>query len=147
MRITESVKNALKPVLLIFWKAHSFNTLLPRIESAVEKFNMAREQQYQAEEDQERYSLDKIVGNCPKIVDMKNQILKVAKAEASVLILGESGTGKEVVARAIHYNSRRCNKPLMIVDCSTIVPNLIESECLDMRKGLSLERTKRKKEN
>ncbi len=142
----ESVKHALQAGAFDFFeKPIRFNTLLARIESAIEKFNMAREQQYQAEEDQERYSLDKIVGNCPKIIDMKNQIVRVAKTEASVLILGESGTGKELVAKAVHYNSRRCNKPLMIVDCSTITPTLIESELFGHEKGAFTGAYKKKK--
>lgn len=133
---TESVKQALQAGAFDFFeKPIRFNTLMPRIESAIEKFDLAREQQYQTEEDQEKYSLEKIVGTSQKIIDLKNQILKVAKTEAPVLILGESGTGKELVARAIHFNSSRCNKPMMIVDCSTITPTLIESELFGHEKG------------
>lgn len=143
---TESVKQALRAGAFDFFeKPIRFNSLLPRIESAIEKFNTTREQQYQAEEDQEKYSLDKIVGNNSKIVDMKNQILKVAKTEASVLILGESGTGKELVAKALHYNSSRCNKTLMVVDCSTITPTLIESELFGHEKGSFTGAHKKKK--
>ncbi len=143
---TDSVKSALQAGAFDFFeKPIRFNTLLPRIESAIEKFNTTREQQYQAEEDQERYSLNKIVGNSCKVIQMKNQVMKVAKAEASVLILGESGTGKELVARAIHYHSLRCNKPLMIVDCSTIAPTLIESELFGHEKGAFTGAFKKKK--
>jgi len=119
--------------------------LLPRIESAIEKFNATREQYYQSEEQQEKFALDKIIGSSPVILQLKENIKRVAKTEATVLILGESGTGKELVAKAIHYNSHRKDKPLMIADCSTITPTLIESELFGHEKGAFTGAYKRKK--
>ena len=128
-----------------FEKPIRFNMLLPRIESAIEKFNATREQYYQSEEQQEKFALEKIVGVSPIMLELKENIKKIAATEATVLILGESGTGKELVAKAIHYNSRRREKPLMIADCSTITPSLIESELFGHEKGAFTGAYKRKK--
>jgi len=142
----ENIKQALREGAFDFFeKPIKFNFLLPRIESAIEKFNATREQLYQSEEEQEKFSLDKIIGSSPVMLELKENIKKVAKTEATILILGESGTGKELVAKAIHYNSIRKDKPLMIADCSTITPSLIESELFGHEKGAFTGAYKRKK--
>lgn len=128
-----------------FDKPLKYRLLLQRIESAVERFKLSRERKYQAEEEQQKFTLDKIIGKSPKMLAMLERIEKVAKTEAPVLILGESGTGKELVAKVIHYNSRRQDKSLMIADCSTITPSLIESELFGHEKGAFTGAIKRKK--
>ncbi|MBI5042247.1 MAG: sigma-54 factor interaction domain-containing protein, partial [Nitrospirae bacterium] len=60
---------------------------------------------------------------------------KVSKTDATVLISGETGTGKELVAKAIHENSLRSKKPFVVIDCSAIARNLIESELFGHEKG------------
>ncbi|MDH3332575.1 MAG: sigma-54 dependent transcriptional regulator, partial [Desulfobulbaceae bacterium] len=60
---------------------------------------------------------------------------RVSKTNANILILGESGTGKELVARAIHYTSLRVDKPFIPIDCTTIPPELMESELFGYEKG------------
>jgi two-component system response regulator AtoC len=143
---TENIKQALREGAFDFFeKPIKFNFLLPRIESAIEKFNATREQYYQSEEEQEKFALNKIIGSSPNMLKLKENIIKVAKTEATILILGESGTGKELVAKAIHYNSIRKDKPLMIADCSTITPSLIESELFGHEKGAFTGAYKRKK--
>ena len=62
-------------------------------------------------------------------------IQTVAETDTTVLITGKSGTGKELVAKALHYSSRRKNKPLVSVNCGTITENLIESELFGHKKG------------
>ncbi len=76
-----------------------------------------------------------LVGESPKILKVFNAIDKVAKTDSTVLITGESGTGKELIARAIHYNSARCNKPMVVINCGAIPGELLESELFGHEKG------------
>jgi len=76
-----------------------------------------------------------IIGSSPKMQDIYRLILKVSPTDSTVLITGESGTGKELIARAIHYNSLRINKPFMTVDCGSLVETLFESELFGHVKG------------
>ncbi len=79
--------------------------------------------------------LDEIIGTSPEIVEIAKLIGQVAKSDAAVLIFGESGTGKELVARAIHRNSRRRNKPCLSVNCAALAETLLESELFGHEKG------------
>ena len=76
-----------------------------------------------------------LIGNSPMINDINNMIEQVADTMASVLILGESGTGKEVIARNIHAQSNRCDKPFVPINCGAIPADLLESELFGHEKG------------
>jgi len=76
-----------------------------------------------------------IVGTSKAMERVFRLIGAVAPTASTVLITGESGTGKELVARAIHYNSPRRDKPFVVVDCGTLAGELIESELFGYRKG------------
>ncbi|MEC8102898.1 MAG: sigma-54 dependent transcriptional regulator [Pseudomonadota bacterium] len=76
-----------------------------------------------------------IIGSCEPMQLLFRKIAKVAPTDATVLIQGESGTGKELVAKAIHNQSRRANKPLISVNCAAIPETLIESELFGHEKG------------
>ncbi|HMP78662.1 MAG TPA: sigma 54-interacting transcriptional regulator [Pirellulaceae bacterium] len=76
-----------------------------------------------------------LVGGSPQIVELKSKIARVAKAAGSVLIRGESGSGKELVARAIHRQSPRADRPLLTVNCAAIPRELMESQLFGHRKG------------
>jgi DNA-binding NtrC family response regulator len=76
-----------------------------------------------------------IVGNSPSLLKVLDNILLVAAAPISVLILGESGTGKERVAQTIHQKSDRRQKPLVVVNCAALPSDLIESELFGHEKG------------
>mgnify|MGYP000153254052 FL=1 len=76
-----------------------------------------------------------IIGSCEPMRLLFRKIAKVAPTDATVLIQGESGTGKELVAKAIHNQSRRADKPLISVNCAAIPETLIESELFGHEKG------------
>ncbi len=76
-----------------------------------------------------------IVGEHSGMQDLYRQIRKVAPTEMTVLIQGESGTGKELVAKAIHQNSLRANKPFVAINCASLPENLLESELFGHLKG------------
>lgn len=76
-----------------------------------------------------------IVGRSPKFAEAMELVKIVAPSDTSALILGESGTGKELIAQAIHQMSPRKNKPLVVVNCGALPPNLIESELFGHEKG------------
>lgn len=76
-----------------------------------------------------------LVGNSRAIQNVRQMMQQVADTEASVLILGESGTGKEVVARNLHYNSKRREAPFVPVNCGAIPAELLESELFGHEKG------------
>ena len=76
-----------------------------------------------------------LIGISPKMQRVYKMIEKVSQHNYPVLILGESGTGKELVARSVHYSGPRKNKPFVPVDCSGLVPTLIESELFGYVKG------------
>ncbi len=82
-----------------------------------------------------RYSFENIIGKSKKMQDVFEMIRKVAPVTANVLIEGKSGTGKELVAKAIHFNSPRHDKPFIAVNCSALAENLLESELFGHEKG------------
>jgi two-component system response regulator PilR (NtrC family) len=83
----------------------------------------------------EIYTLEQIVGECPKVQDLKQLIQTVAKTDARVLVLGESGTGKELVAGALHSLSPRSRKSYVRINCAAIPETLLESELFGHEKG------------
>jgi DNA-binding NtrC family response regulator len=82
-----------------------------------------------------RYRLENITGASPGMQNVYRLIAKCAPTNSTVLLTGESGTGKELVARAIHYNSLRKDRPFVPVDCNALSENLLESELFGHVKG------------
>lgn len=76
-----------------------------------------------------------IIGSCPQMLEVFRFIDNVSKTDATVLILGESGTGKELVAKSIHNNSLRKEKSFIVINCTAIPENLLESELFGFEKG------------
>lgn len=82
-----------------------------------------------------RNNASELTGVSPAITELREEIERVAKSDAKVLISGESGAGKEVVARAIHANSRRAAKPFVAVNCAGLPETLLESELFGHVRG------------
>jgi Nif-specific regulatory protein len=82
-----------------------------------------------------KYQFDNIIGSSPAMLDVLSTIAQVASSRATVLILGETGCGKELIAKAIHYNSPRADKPMVRVNCAALSPQLLESELFGHVEG------------
>jgi len=83
----------------------------------------------------QRYGFDQVVGHSKKMQEVFKNIHTVLDTHVTVCIQGESGTGKELLARAIHFNGPRKNKPFIAVNCAAIPENLLESELFGHEKG------------
>lgn len=83
----------------------------------------------------ERFQFANILGKSKKMQDIFQCVQDTASTNVNMLILGESGTGKELIAKAIHYNSQRKDKPLIIVNCAALPEELLESEIFGHEKG------------
>ena len=103
------------------------------INRALKEYGLRRSNQLLREEI--RRFTGELLGESNAICDVKNQIEKLAKITSTVLITGESGTGKELVARQIHYQSTRRDKPFVAVNCAAIPRELFESEIFGYEKG------------
>lgn len=105
------------------------------VQKAIESRDLKMENRRLQEEVEERYQFDNIIGKSKEMREIYATIRQIAEKNSTVLIHGESGTGKELVARAIHYNSPRKNKPFVAVNCAAIPETLIESELFGHEKG------------
>ena len=84
---------------------------------------------------EKRYSFGNILGKNSRMQQIYDFISDISNTDSTVLIQGESGTGKELIARAIHFNSHRKNKPFVVANCSAYSQNLLESELFGHEKG------------
>jgi two-component system, NtrC family, response regulator HydG len=109
-------------------KPFSEQELLVRTSKAIETRRLHGQVQMFAQEFKERYHFENIIGRSQAIRDILTRVVKIAPTDATVLITGESGTGKELVARAVHANSRRQDRPFVTVNCAAITESLLESE-------------------
>jgi len=82
-----------------------------------------------------RYRFDNIVGKSPQMQKIFELVEAVADTKATILITGESGTGKELIAKAIHYNSSRRERPFIRINCAALPEGLVESELFGHEKG------------
>lgn len=114
------------------------------IQRALLQADLVNENRQLKEEIKSLYGVDTIISKHPKITEIMGIVRQVADSKATVLIEGESGTGKELVARAIHLNSQRGGFPFIVVNCSAIPKELLESELFGHEKGSFTGATKRK---
>ncbi|KYF96849.1 sigma-54 dependent transcriptional regulator [Sorangium sp. So ce296] len=116
-------------------KPFSEQELLVKVERAIQNRKLTGEVQLLASEFKERYRFENIVGRSQAVREVLGRIVKVAPTDATVLITGESGTGKELVAKAIHANSKRADRPFVPVNCAAISETLLESELFGHARG------------
>ena len=85
----------------------------------------------------ERHRIDSIIGSSGKMMDVFDLVMRAARVKSTVLITGETGSGKELIAKAIHYNSDRADKPFIRVNCSAIPEPLLEAELFGIEKNVA----------
>lgn len=119
--------------------------ILIKIERALQHKSMSQELSILREHVAMSFGFDNIVGVSPLMTKLKETARRIAPTDITTLITGASGTGKELLAKAIHYHSRRRNQRLVIVDCTSIPETLIESELFGHMKGSFTSATETKR--
>ncbi len=105
------------------------------VNKAVSMYRVVKDNRRLREDVSNRYRFDNIIGKSKVMQDVFRTIRKIAPASATVLIEGENGTGKELVARSIHFNGPRRDKPFIAINCSALAETLLESELFGHEKG------------
>ena len=129
---------ALKRGAYYFFEKPIFNNLeqfLTIIRQALKTQEMARELDHLRREVIDKYAFPNIIGKHQKMLEIFEIIDRVAQTDRTVLIEGESGTGKDLIAKTIHYNSPRKNKPFVVVNCGALTETLMTSELFGHTKG------------
>ncbi len=109
--------------------------LIQTVKNAIRTKLLFTENRVLKRELNKRYSFTEIVGNSEALQSVFRIVEKVADTNINILIQGESGTGKELIARALHFQSSRANKPFLAVNCGALPENLLESELFGHTKG------------
>ncbi len=118
--------------------------LLVTVRKAQERISLIKENLRLREELYGQFKIEGIIGKSKKMLKVLDIVRKVTPTSATVLICGESGTGKELIAKAIHYNSPRKDKPFIAINCAAIPENLLESELFGYEPGAFTGATTRK---
>jgi len=118
-----------------FPKPIDIQRLEPAIKNAIKNFDLQRELMLLKETVQREYGFENVISADKKMQDVFKLVSKVLDNDITVLIQGESGTGKELIARAVHYNGLRKDKPFVVVNCASIPRELLESELFGHEKG------------
>jgi DNA-binding NtrC family response regulator len=143
----DDVKAALKLGAYDFiGKPIDFDELHVAIKNALEATSLRTEVQTLRSEVRRTSGYSNVVSVSPKMTELMNFVRKVAASEATtVLIQGESGTGKDLIAKAIHYESSRQEKPFVAINCSAIPETLMEAELFGHEKGAFTDAKQMKK--
>jgi DNA-binding NtrC family response regulator len=94
---------------------------------------------------QARYGFSSILGKSPKMKQVHDLVLEITRSDSTVLIQGESGTGKGLIARIIHYNSQRCDRPFVEANCAIYSEGVLHSELFGHEKGAFTGAVKQKR--
>jgi len=103
--------------------------------NALERRRLDQRISHLSQELRARYNFDAIVGQDPKMLAVLELVAQIADSDATVLVRGESGTGKELIARALHFNSHRRDKPFVPVNCGALPETLLEAELFGHVRG------------
>ena len=143
----DDVKAALKLGAYDFvGKPVDFDELHVTIKNALEATSLRTEVQTLRSEVRRGAGYESVVSVSPKMTELMNFVRKVAASEATtILIQGESGTGKDLIAKAIHYESSRQQKPFVAINCSAIPETLMEAELFGHEKGAFTDAKQMKK--
>src|SRR6266581_4291922 len=143
----DDVKAALKLGAYDFvGKPLDFDELHVAIKNALETTSLRSEVQTLRGEVRRRAGYHNVVSVSPKMIELMNFVRKVAASEATtILIQGESGTGKDLIAKAIHYESSRQDKPFVAINCSAIPETLMEAELFGHERGAFTDAKQMKK--
>lgn len=133
--IESSVKAIKKGAFDYITKPVTAPRLLVSIEKALKLRSLEKENIRLKKELRQKYRYDNLIGTSEPIKKIYDLIEKVADTDGTILISGPTGTGKELIARAIHYNSSRNDKPLVVINCGAIPEELLESELFGHEKG------------
>lgn len=109
--------------------------LLLKVQKGLERRSLRRQVEAFAQEFRERYGFENIIGRSGAIRDLLSRVVRIAPTDVTVLITGESGTGKELIARAVHANSKRADRPFIPINCAAITETLLESELFGHARG------------
>lgn len=136
---TKTVKTAVRAMKLgafdYLTKPFDIDELRIVAQRATENARLRREVEDLREQVGQRFSFDNIVGQSEPMQRVFKTVAAVAPIKTTVLVTGESGTGKELVARAVHYHSRRADGPLVTLNCAAIPESLLESELFGHERG------------
>jgi formate hydrogenlyase transcriptional activator len=133
-----------KPIFIQWWSRPDpsgdytrtmFVDITERVLMEREQARLQAQNVYLQEEIKSEHNFDEIVGASAGLVDVLDNVRRVAPTDATVLIWGETGTGKELIARAIHSASQRADKPFVKVNCAALPAGLIESELFGHERG------------
>ncbi len=126
-------------------KPFKSDEILLTLRKAEERERLRRDNARLLSEVQQAYSYDSIIGKSAPMQEVFKTLQKVSGYKSTVLLMGESGTGKELLARAVHYNSPRRDRPFVAVNCGAIPENLLESELFGHLKGAFTDASRNKK--
>jgi len=116
-------------------KPIDYDALLLAVHRAMERQNLIEEVRNLRSALDRRYGFESIIGHSKSLLRVLEMAARVSQHDSTVLINGETGTGKELLARAIHYNSRRKNQPFVTINCGAIPKDLIEAELFGYSRG------------
>ncbi len=133
--VDKAVEAMQKGAYTYILKPFENDRLVIYVEKAISMYQVVKENRMLRDAVSSQYQFANIIGKSKPMKDVFETIRKVAPTPATVLIEGESGTGKELVAKAIHFNSPRHDKPFIAVNCSAFVDTLLESELFGHEKG------------